>query len=227
MSAPTTPESVRILVADDHTLLREALCDLLRSEPGFEIVAQAGNGEDAIRLAAAHRPDVVLLDIEMPRNDPPATVRRLLQGDPGLRIIVLSMYDGQQLVQELLHLGISGYLHKSTGRETLISAVRSREGGGELRTVTVSVSPDSLRAPQPAPDSAGGLSDREAEVLTLVAQAMSNRQIAVKLGIAEGTIKRHMRNIFTKLDAVSRIDAVNKAVERGLLPQPDPPRRRF
>lgn len=70
MSAPTTPESVRILVADDHTLLREALCDLLRSEPGFEIVAQAGNGEDAIRLAAAHRPDVVLLDIEMPRNDP-------------------------------------------------------------------------------------------------------------------------------------------------------------
>ncbi|TXS06459.1 DNA-binding response regulator [Streptomyces sp. col6] len=227
MSAPTTPESVRILVADDHTLLREALCDLLRSEPGFEIVAQAGNGEDAIRLAAAHRPDVVLLDIEMPRNDPPATVRRLLQGDPGLRIIVLSMYDGQQLVQELLHLGISGYLHKSTGRETLISAVRSREGGGELRTVTVSVSPDSLRAPQQAPDSAGGLSDREAEVLTLVAQAMSNRQIAVKLGIAEGTIKRHMRNIFTKLDAVSRIDAVNKAVERGLLPQPDPPRRRF
>ncbi|MFE6763920.1 response regulator [Streptomyces sp. NPDC057689] len=227
MSAPDTPESVRILVADDHTLLREALCDLLRSEPGFEIVAQAGNGEDAIRLAAAHRPDVVLLDIEMPRNDPPATVRRLLQGDPGLRIIVLSMYDGQQLVQELLHLGISGYLHKSTGRETLISAVRSREGGGELRTVTVSVSPDSLRAPQPAPDSAGGLSDREAEVLTLVAQAMSNRQIAVKLGIAEGTIKRHMRNIFTKLDAVSRIDAVNKAVERGLLPQPDPPRRRF
>ncbi|MGW1182821.1 response regulator [Streptomyces drozdowiczii] len=227
MSAPDTPESVRILVADDHTLLREALCDLLRSEPGFEIVAQAGNGEDAIRLAAAHRPDVVLLDIEMPRNDPPATVRRLLQGDPGLRIIVLSMYDGQQLVQELLHLGISGYLHKSTGRETLISAVRSREGGGELRTVTVSVSPDSLRAPQPAPDSAGGLSEREAEVLTLVAQAMSNRQIAVKLGIAEGTIKRHMRNIFTKLDAVSRIDAVNKAVERGLLPQPDPPRRRF
>ncbi|MFJ3090797.1 MULTISPECIES: response regulator transcription factor [unclassified Streptomyces] len=226
MSAPDTPESVRILVADDHTLLREALCDLLRSEPGFEIVAQAGNGEDAIRLAAAHRPDVVLLDIEMPRNDPPATVRRLLQGDPGLRIIVLSMYDGQQLVQELLHLGISGYLHKSTGRETLISAVRSREGG-ELRTVTVSVSPDSLRAPQPVPDSAGGLSDREAEVLTLVAQAMSNRQIAVKLGIAEGTIKRHMRNIFTKLDAVSRIDAVNKAVERGLLPQPDPPRRRF
>lgn len=222
-----TPESVRILVADDHTLLREALCDLLRSEPGFEIVAQAGNGEDAIRLAAAHRPDVVLLDIEMPRNDPPATVRRLLRCDPGLRIIVLSMYDGQQLVQELLQLGISGYLHKSTGRETLISAVRSR-AGGELRTVTVSVSPDSLRAPQQsAPDGAGGLSDREAEVLTLVATAMSNRQIAVKLGIAEGTIKRHMRNIFTKLDAVSRIDAVNKAVERGFLAQQENPRRRF
>ncbi|WP_406838529.1 response regulator [Streptomyces sp. AHU1] len=209
--------TVRILVADDHTLLREALCDLLRTEPGFQVVAQAGNGEDAVRLAAEHRPDVVLLDIEMPRNDPPMTVRRLLERDPGLRIIVLSMYDGQQLVQELLRLGVSGYLHKSAGRETLVSAVRDGDGGSG-RTVTVSVSPASLRAEPATPE--GTLSEREVEVLGLVAQAMSNRQIAVRLGIAEGTIKRHMRNIFAKLDAVSRIDAVNKAVERRLIPAP-------
>ncbi|AKJ11317.1 LuxR family transcriptional regulator [Streptomyces incarnatus] len=212
-------DTVRILVADDHTLLREALCDLLRAEPDFEVVAQAGNGEDAVRLAAEHRPDVVLLDVEMPRNDPPVTVRRLLERDPGLRIIVLSMYDGQPLVQELLRLGVRGYLHKSTGRETLVSAVRDRDGAGG-QTVTVSVSPASLR-PDPVPG--GGaevLSERETEVLALVAQAMSNRQVAARLGIAEGTIKRHLRNVFAKLDAVSRIDAVNKAVERRLIPAP-------
>jgi two-component system, NarL family, nitrate/nitrite response regulator NarL len=212
-------DTVRILVADDHTLLREALCDLLRSEPDFEVVAQAGNGEDTVRLAAEHRPDVILLDVEMPRNDPPMTVRRLLERDPGLRIIVLSMYDGQQLVQELLRLGVSGYLHKSTGREMLVSAVRDGDSGGG-RTVTVSVSPASLR-PGPTPGAgAEVLSERETEVLELVAQAMSNRQIAARLGIAEGTIKRHLRNVFAKLDAVSRIDAVNKAVERRLIPAP-------
>ncbi|MDT3398055.1 response regulator transcription factor [Streptomyces sp. B1866] len=210
-------ETLRILVADDHTLLREALCDLLRLEPGFEIVAQAGNGEDAVRLAAQHRPDVVLLDIEMPRNDPPVTVRRLLQRDPALRIIVLSMYDGRHLVQELLSLGVRGYLHKSTGRETLVTAIRS--GDGDRRTVTVSVSPESLREAAPEPEGGGPLSERELEVLGHVAEAMSNRQIAGRLGIAEGTVKRHLRNIFSKLDAVSRIDAVNKATERALLPK--------
>ena len=209
---------VRILVADDHTLLREALCDLLRAEADFEIVAQAGNGEDAISLAAEHRPDVVLLDIEMPRSDPPTTVRRLLQGDPTLPIVVLSMYDGQQLVQELLALGVRGYLHKSTGRETLVTAIR--ECAADVRrTVTVSISPDSLRRPSPEPDGSGPLSERELEVLVHVAQAMSNRQVAGRLGIAEGTVKRHMRNIFSKLDAVSRIDAVNKATELGQLPR--------
>ncbi|GES33870.1 response regulator transcription factor [Streptomyces angustmyceticus] len=213
-----TAAPVRILVADDHTLLREALCDLLRSEPSFDIVGQAGNGEDAIRMAAELRPEVVLLDIEMPRNDPPVTVRRLLERDPGLHIIVLSMYDGQHLVQELLALGIRGYLHKSTGRDTLVTAIRDCVLSSR-NTVTVSISPDSLRARAPEPEGTDRLSEREAEVLALVAQAMSNRQIAARLGIAEGTVKRHMRNIFSKLDAVSRIDAVNKATGLGMLPR--------
>ncbi|MFC5911240.1 response regulator [Streptacidiphilus monticola] len=221
MTDSAAEQPVRILVADDHTLLREALCDLLAAEPGFEVVAQAATGTETVRLAAAYRPDVVVLDIEMPENDPPTTVRRLLDQLPDVRIIVLSMDDSQFLVQGLLSLGVHGFLHKSVSRETLVSAIRQREGGGR-RTVTVSVSPESLRqaaAPAGAGDQ-GGLSQREVEVLTLAGQALSNRQIASRLGITEGTVKRHLRNIFEKLDAVSRIDAVNKAVERAVIPSP-------
>ncbi|MCX4747739.1 response regulator transcription factor [Kitasatospora sp. NBC_01287] len=216
VTALADQDRVRILVADDHTLLRGALCDLLETEPGFEVVAQAGTGTEAIRMAGQHRPDVVLLDIEMPENDPPVTVRRILDRDPQIRIIVLSMDDGQRLVQELLSLGVRGYLHKSVSRETLISTIRQREESGR-RTVTVSVSPESLRRATGEAGEAGGLSSREVEVLGWAAQALSNRQIAGRLGITEGTVKRHLRNIFGKLDAVSRIDAVNKAVERELI----------
>ncbi|MFD0329514.1 response regulator transcription factor [Streptacidiphilus monticola] len=99
MTDSAAEQPVRILVADDHTLLREALCDLLAAEPGFEVVAQAATGTETVRLAAAYRPDVVVLDIEMPENDPPTTVRRLLDQLPDVRIIVLSMDDSQFLVQ--------------------------------------------------------------------------------------------------------------------------------
>ncbi|MCC9311312.1 response regulator transcription factor [Kitasatospora sp. RB6PN24] len=230
MTAPTAPEphphlppagvrgEVRILVADDHTLLREALCELLATEPGFEVVAQAGTGTETVALAARHRPDVLLLDIEMPENDPPVTVRRLLAQQPGLRIIVLSMDDGRRLVQELLALGVCGYLHKSVSRQTLVSTIRQRDDG--RHTVTVSVGPRSVwqGGGAGADELPGGLSQREVEVLEWTAQALSNRQIAGRLGITEGTVKRHLRNIFGKLDAVSRIDAVNKAVELELIP---------
>ncbi|ATL65633.1 response regulator [Nocardia terpenica] len=210
---------IRILVADDHTLLRDALCDLLRSEPDFEIVAQAGTGTATVQLAAEHRPDVLLLDIEMPESNPPETVRRLLTNQPTLRIIVLSMHDEQQLVHQLLSLGVRGYLNKGTERQTLVSAIRQSVVEGP-RTVTLSVSPDSLRARAEEPEDPGTLSMREREVLALVAEALSNRQIAGRLGITEGTVKRHLRNIFTKLDAVSRIDAVNRAMERSLIGGP-------
>lgn len=207
---------IRILVADDHTLLREALCDLLRAEPDFEIVAQAGTGTAAIQLAAEHRPDVLLLDLEMPESNPPDTVRRLLEQDPTLRIIVLSMHDAQQLVQQLLSLGVRGYLHKGARRHTLVSAIQQSVGEGP-QTVTLSVSPESLRARAEEPEDPSTLSTREREVLVLVSEALSNRQIATRLGVAEATVKRHLRNIFTKLEAVSRIDAVNRAVERALI----------
>ncbi|GAB2688124.1 response regulator [Kitasatospora kifunensis] len=205
-------DQIRILVADDHTVLRDALCEMLDNEDDFEIVARAEDGQSAVRLAATHHPHVVLLDIEMPNHHPQTTVRDLLQQDPTINVVVLSMYDDPHLVQELLGLGIRGYLHKSVTRESLVSAIRNLRQSNR-RTVTISVSSHSLAAA----DGEKLLSARELEVLTQVAAALSNRQIAVRLDITEGTVKRHMRNIFDKLGAVSRIDAVNKAVAASLI----------
>ncbi|WP_336087587.1 response regulator transcription factor [Nocardia sp. SSK8] len=203
---------IRILVADDHTLLREALCELLAAEPDLDVVAQAGTGPATLALAAEHRPDVLLLDLEMPGSDPPDTVRRLLAQDPALRVIVLSMHDGGHLVRQLLSLGVRGYLHKGTGRHTLTAAIR-QSVDDHAPAVTLSVSPSSLLTTPEDP-----LSTREHEILTLVAEARNNRQIATALGITEATVKRHLRNIFAKLEAVSRLDAVNRAIELSLLP---------
>jgi DNA-binding NarL/FixJ family response regulator len=209
-----TETPLRILVADDHTLLRQALCDLLSTEPRFEVVAQADSGESAVQLADRYEPDVVLLDVGMPRNDPPSTVRRLLARDPALRIIVLSMYDTPDLVRQFLSLGVHAYIHKSASMEALTSAILSP--AKDQRTVTITVSLGSLLASENEVQK-GGLSARELEVLAFVAEAMSNRQIATRLSITEGTVKRHLRNIFGKLGAVSRIDAVKKASAQSLI----------
>jgi two-component system, NarL family, nitrate/nitrite response regulator NarL len=207
---------IRILVADDHVLLREALCDLLGTEPDFDIVAQAGDADTTVELAARHRPDVVLLDVQMPGNDDPArTVQRLLRARPELSVLVVSMLDDPYLVRRLLAAGVRGYVHKSADRQTLAAAVRAQ--GADRRVVTVSMPPADPHAPGPGSDG-HGISEREAEVLSYVAAALSNRQIGARLGITEGTVKRHLRNIFDKLDAVSRIDAVNKATAMSLIP---------
>ncbi|WP_020662520.1 response regulator [Amycolatopsis benzoatilytica] len=216
-------QPIRILLADDHTLLRTALAELLTAEDDLDVVAVAGSAGEAVRQTADHRPDVVLLDIEMPGNeDPPATVRALQRAVPGVRVLILTMHDGSALVQSLLPLGISAFLHKTVTHQALSAAVRSACTEGP---VTVSLSASKLLAPDPV--GTGPLSQREAEVVELASHGLSNYQIARRLNIVEGTVKRHMRSIFDKLHARSRVEAANKAVEFGLISPPVPSPRRL
>lgn len=215
-------DDIRILIADDHTLVRNALAELLSIEDGLEVVAVAGSAGEAVRLAVDHAPRVVLMDIEMPGNEqPPVTVRRLRQLVPGVRVLVLSMHDDPALVRSMLGAGVSGFLHKTVTHQALSAAVRSSCAPGT--PVTVSVPAASREVPEAE---AGPLSPREGEVIELASQGLSNHQIARRLNIVEGTVKRHMRSIFDKLDARSRVEAANKAVELGLIKSPVPTHRR-
>lgn len=205
-------DPIRLLVADDHAVLRSALCDTLRLESDFDVVSEVGSGAAAVQLAVELRPDVIILDIQMPGQSTLTTIAQLRKRHPDGHVLILSMHDDPSLVQRALSLGVGGYIHKSATRETLVAAIRAiRE---DSPSVVVSVPRDDS-----GPVAAGGdlLSARELEVLALVATALSNRQVASRLGISEATVKRHMRNIFDKLGAVSRIDAVNKAIDGALL----------
>ncbi|MFP3991530.1 response regulator transcription factor [Streptomyces sp. E11-3] len=198
---------IRVLAVDDHRLLREALCELLELYEGLTVVAQADDGPSGVRMAGLHRPDVVLLDVEMPGPGPLANLRGVRQAAPEARVIVLTMHDDRRLIDSLLSAGAVGYLHKEADREVLVAAIRSAMAGG---TTMFLPRTSSSSRPEREPDSADALTLRERELMEQVAQGLSNRQIGSRLGITEGTVKRHLRNIFDKLGATSRLDAVNR-----------------
>jgi DNA-binding NarL/FixJ family response regulator len=202
--------STTILIVDDHALVREGLRGILDRQDDMRVVGEAGDSAVTLAMVSRHRPDVVLLDIEIPGDEVVTTVRRIRQCSPASRVIILSMYEGPQLVQALLTAGIRGYLVKSTHWQELVAAIRAVCADDDR--VVLGVSRDSLRYTRQEVG-AGTLSDREREVLQLVGEALSNSQIASRLSLTEATVKRHLRNIFVKLGAVSRIDAVNKAAE--------------
>jgi DNA-binding NarL/FixJ family response regulator len=210
---PRPPDDITIVIVDDHAILREGLREILEAQDGMVVAGEAGDSASAIALVADKRPDVVLLDVEIPGADATTTVSRIRALSPSSKVIILSMYDGPRLLRGLLAIGVRGYLLKSVRRPELLAAIRTahRDPG----RVVLDVSRESLaRAQDPAFDP---LSAREREVIELTARALSNAQIAARLGLTEATVKRHLRNIFGKLDAVSRIDAVNKAAAASLI----------
>lgn len=211
-----TGDRIRVLIADDHALFRAGLREILAIEQDFAVVGEAGDGERAVSQVADQRPDVVLLDEEMPGEHVSSIVRRILQICPACRVIILGMYDGP-LVHELIALGVAGYLVKDVTPQELVSAIRG--GHGVDGRVVLSVSRECLLSVS-SPAASGALSQRELQVLELASNAMSNAQIARRLLLTEATVKRHLRNIFGKLGATSRLDAMNKAVAAALLPPP-------
>lgn len=206
---------IRIVVVDDHTLFRDGLREILEAEEGFAVVGEAGTHSQAVRVAAETQPDVALLDVGLPGSGATRTVRQLLQATPRTRVIMVSVDDEPRTVQELLAAGVRGYLLKSATRQELVAAVRSVLANDER--VVLSVSRASMAQVHTAAALPGLLSAREREVMTLVAQGMTNGQTARQLSISEGTVKHHLRNIFGKLGATSRLDAVNKAIAASLI----------
>jgi len=211
---------VRILIAEENRLLRGALCQTLSREPDFEVVAEADSASSTVQAAIETRPDVVLLGLSVESCQ--QTVYELLAIDPDFGIIILCFKIEAPRAMRLRDLGVRAYLHKSISLELLKSTIRD-VACDDRQTMMLSLPlrgevalPDILADEHAGPVREraaveGCLSDRELQVLECVADAMTNRQIAVRLGITEGTVKRHLRNIFNKLGATSRIDAVNKA----------------
>lgn len=213
-------DRLRVLVADDHLVVREGLRLILESGDGFEVVGEAADGAAAVREAAALRPDVVLMDLRMPGTDGLEAIARIRSADPAAAIVVLTTFDEAELVRRALRAGARGYLLKDAPREALLEAVRAAARGDVL--LAPEVVAQAVGAPAPAPPLAAppALSARELEVLRAVAGGERNREIAHRLGIGERTVKAHLTSAFNKLGVDTRAAAVSAAMRRGLLGDP-------
>ena len=215
--------AIRILLVDDQALFREGLRTLLSVQGDLEVVGEAGNGEEALRLALSLRPAVVLMDLQMPVLDGVAATRRLHESLPECRVIVLTTFDDDEYVFEGLRAGAVGYLLKDAPSAKLIEAIRAAARGESFLepSVAAKVVAEFMRlanqAPRLAEPLVEPLSEREREILRLVASGASNREIAARLVIAEGTVKNHVTNILAKLDVKDRTQAALRARELGLL----------
>jgi len=250
MSAP-----VRIVVADDHNLFRAGLIELLESVKEFTVLADVASGPAAITAAGDLKPDILILDIEMPGPGPIAVMEAVSEVSAETKVVVLTMHDDPVLVRSLFEAGAAAYLVKSAGRNELMAAVNSaaRAEGSILLAVSRATAIGLGRGPQhtggdllsqrefevvslvekadrrPCAADRDLLSQREFEVVSLVAEAKTNREIARKLFISEATVKRHLANVYNKLGASSRMEAVHLAVARGILADdaaPGRPKRR-
>ncbi len=215
---------IKILIVDDQSLFREALKTLLNASIEFEIVGDASNGEEALRMVLQHSPDVVLMDLRMPIMDGVEATRRILQMNKPTKVIVLTTFDDDENVFEALRAGAVGYLLKDVSSEKLYEAIKAANQGEYflLPSITAKVVSEFSRISKPAakhqdaflPDP---LSPREIEIIRLVATGASNKEIAEKLVISEGTVKNHLSSILSKLSVRDRMQAVLKAKELGII----------
>ena len=213
--------SVRVTVVDDNELLRAGLVTVLRSDPDVEVVAESGDGPAGVRAALEHRPDVVLMDVEMPGGDGLTATARLVEQLPDARVLILTMFDLDEYVHEALRAGAAGFLLKTTDPHALIAAVKACAAGETtLGPSVVRRLVDSYveRRTTTLPPGAADLTDRERDVLRAMARGLSNAEIALDLHLAETTVKTHVAHILAKLGVRDRVRAVVLALETGLAP---------
>jgi DNA-binding NarL/FixJ family response regulator len=215
-------QPIRVVVVDDHTLFREGIREMLSLEPEITVLAEGSSGPEAVMLAGRYHPDVILLDVAMPGDGAAATIEQIRTVSPRSRVIVLTMHDDPDLMRELTDRGASAYLVKSVSRKELTAVVRLVPRSAD--TVVLYVPRRTIQGVERP--LRGLLSPRELDVLRLVALALSNGQVAHRLSITEATVKRHLSNVYAKLGAVSRLDAINKAISARLIrrrdDEPDP-----
>jgi DNA-binding NarL/FixJ family response regulator len=222
---PAGSGPVRVLVADDHPVVRAGLRALLSAEPGLTVVAEAGSGEETVLMARQHRPDVVLMDLRMPGAGGLAAIRQLSADQPGVRVVVLTTYDSDADILPAVEAGAAGYLLKDTPRDTLVGAIFAAARGETVLAPSVAGRlVNRLRAAPPeAPAARETLSARETEVLMLAGRGLTNAQIGRELFVSEATVKTHLLRAYAKLGVSSRTAAVTRAMELGALPSPGRP----
>jgi len=206
---------VRLLIVDDHPIVREGLAAILEGKEAFTVVGEAATGEEAVRLSARERPDVVLLDLELPGMGGVEAIGKILEASPSTRIIVFTAYDTDERIFGALEAGAKGYLLKGTSAQEIVRAIQIVHEGGSILEPRVAAKV--LTRVGPRRRSSRVLSPREVEVLRLVAQGFSNKEIARTLRITERTVKYHVTSIFNKLGAENRAQAVALASQHGLL----------
>lgn len=206
---------IRILITDDHAVVRSGLSKFLMVNRDLELVGEASDGAEAVQMVALHQPDVVLLDLMMPGTDGITATREIKQKYPKVKVIALTSFAEQAMVQGALQAGAVGYLQKNVSASELAYAIRSAHAGRiTLSPEATQILAQSVTQPQLASDQ---LTDREYEVLKLLVDGLNNAEIGEKLFVSLGTVKFHVSNIFQKLNVGSRIEAVKKAIEQKLV----------
>jgi DNA-binding NarL/FixJ family response regulator len=215
-------DTIEVMLVEDHTLVREGTRELLEREEDIRITAEAGDGEEAVRLAAIHRPDVVVMDIAMPRLNGIEAARRMKESNPATAVLVLTAYDDDQYVFGLLEVGAAGYLLKDVSPADLVEGIRAVHAGESMLHPAVARKVIDRFARRKDPGRGGEeeearsrLTEREMEVLKLAAKGMKNREIADELAISVRTAQGHLSNIFGKVAVGSRTEAVLHALRRG------------
>lgn len=206
---------MRIIVADDHKVVREGIRWMLEDEPDVEIVGEADSGRALLELVTTLEADIVLLDVRMPGMTGLEALGLLQKSHPEVRVIILSMHDEPAYVRRAIELGAAGYLLKSTDREELVSALNEVAAGGAYIQRTVAGTLMDTLAGRKRADAT--LSDRERQILELVATGYENKQISAELGISEATVKTHLKSVFARLDVASRAEAVAVGLRLGLI----------